>query len=129
MKRDILLEYTNVYDVIGTRDTFLGAMRETVAWHCERNEFYRKLLERHGIKPDTIEKKEDDLIKLPPIHANFFKSYESLSIPREEVVVHVTSSGTTGQKSQMFFDQSSWDFGEMMIRRTCEERSDEAIVR
>ena len=116
MLRDSLLKYTNVYDTAGTGDAFLAAMKETVAWHYERNEFYRKLLKKHGIQPDDIAD-EDDLIKLPPVHANFFKTYESLSVPRDEVVVHVTSSGTAGQKSQMFFDQSSWDFGQIMVRK------------
>jgi len=117
MKRDALLEYENVYDTTGTGDTFIGAMKEAVAWHAERNEFYKRLLEKHGIEPGSIEG-EEDLTKLPPVHANFFKTYESLSVPKEEIVVHVTSSGTSGQKSQMFFDKSSWDFGQTMIRRT-----------
>jgi phenylacetate-coenzyme A ligase PaaK-like adenylate-forming protein len=115
--RKSLLEQKNVYDLDGTSDMFLEAMREVVSWHCKRNSFYKDLLEKNNITPESI-KTESDLAKLPTIPANFFKTYESLSIPREDVVVHVTSSGTAGQKSQMFFDQDSWDFGQMMIQRT-----------
>ena len=117
MMREELLNQKNVYDTEGTSKIFLKAMREAVSWHRERSVLYGKLLEKHNVAPENINK-EDDLIKLPLIPANFFKTYEVLSVPREKIVVHVTSSGTSGQKSQMFFDQDSWDFGQMMIRRT-----------
>ena len=117
MMREQLLNQRNVYDLGGTSEIFLASMREAVLWHNERNEFYGKLLKKHGVKPESI-LSEADLIKLPPISADFFKNYEVLSISRDDVVVHVTSSGTSGQKSQMFFDQDSWDFGQKMIRQT-----------
>ncbi|MCL1941224.1 MAG: hypothetical protein FWG09_04710 [Synergistaceae bacterium] len=113
--RDKLLEFKNPYDFDGARASFLGAMRETVAWHAERCEFYAKLLKANDFSPELI-RTEDDLPKIPMIHANYFKKHELLSVPREDIVVHVTSSGTTGQKSQMFFDAPSWEFGQKMIR-------------
>ncbi len=113
--RNKLLEQKNVYDFDGTREMFLNAVRETVAWHIEHNEFYRNLLKVRNFFPKRI-KTEDDLSELPLIHANFFKKHELLSVPRKDIVVHVTSSGTSGQKSQMFFDAPSWEFGETMIR-------------
>jgi len=113
--REKLLEHKNVYDLAGSRVLFLDAVRESVKWHAENNEFYGKLLKARNFSPEHIQT-EEDLSAIPPIHANFFKKYELLSVPPEDIVVHVTSSGTTGQKSQMFFDQPSWDFGEGMIR-------------
>ena len=113
--RKALLAWSDPYDAQGSESAFLQAMRETLHHHDERNEFFAKLLAGAGIEPDDI-RHIDDLVRIPAIHANFFKLYESLSVPREDIVVHVTSSGTSGQKSQMFFDQDSWDFGQAMIR-------------
>ena len=64
----------------------------------EINEFFRNYLEKEGFGVEDL-KNEEDLAKIPFIHANFFKKYESLSIPMEDVVMHATSSGTSGQKS------------------------------
>lgn len=43
-----------------------------------------------------------------------------LSIPREEVELHLTSSGTTGQKSQMFFDHWTIRSAQRMVARIFE---------
>ncbi len=115
--RRALLRYDDIYDQPGSSADFVKAMRSAVAFHAGRNEFYRNWLARHGIAAEQIQS-ENDLPRLPPIPANFFKQYESLSIPRDQVTVHVTSSGTSGQKSQMFFDQASWDFGQEMVGRS-----------
>lgn len=87
---------------------FLGAMNEMLAWHSEHNGFYKRLLARHGLENTRVESL-DECSRLPAIHANFFKTHEVLSIPRDKVSLHLTSSGTTGQKSQMFFDD--WSIG------------------
>jgi phenylacetate-coenzyme A ligase PaaK-like adenylate-forming protein len=42
-----------------------------VAWHCERNEFYGKLLKKHGIKPDAIEKEDDLTVVSRVLSKNF----------------------------------------------------------
>ncbi len=115
--RTALLRYEDIYDQEGSEADFVTAMLDAVAFHAARNAFYRTWLDRHGMAADAIQS-ESDLRRLPPIPANFFKQYESLSIPRELVTVHVTSSGTSGQKSQMFFDRESWDFGQEMVGRS-----------
>lgn len=73
-----------------TRELFKQAMQENVNWHLERNEFYRKHMEQNAGAP---------------IVATFFKRNETRSIEEKDIAVHLTSSGTTGQKSQMFFDE------------------------
>ncbi len=92
---------------------FLRAMREGLEWHLERSAafnggFYEKLLTSRGFCPSAL-KENEDLSRIPFIHANFFKTHEVLSIERRDVTMVATSSGTLGQKSQMFFDR--WSIG------------------
>ena len=87
---------------------FVMAMRQNIHWHIEQCSFYARFIESTNFSPDMLESM-DDMDKVPFIHANFFKTHEILSIDRSEVTIHLTSSGTTGQKSQIFFD--SWSIG------------------
>ncbi|MCO4794198.1 MAG: acyl-protein synthase [Bacteriovoracaceae bacterium] len=87
---------------------FLSAMKQNITWHQERCEFYRKLLEMEKFNTSQLET-IDDLHKIPHIFANYFKRNEIKSITEEDVALHLTSSGTSGQKSQMFFDD--WTIG------------------
>jgi len=113
--RKKLLELKNVYDQEGSSELFMEAMRECVEHHMKNNEFFRKYMNESGLKPEDL-KTEDDLKKIPVIHANFFKKHVVLSIDESEITEHVTSSGTTGQKSQMFFDEDSFDYGNQMVK-------------
>lgn len=113
--REKLLQLEDVYDRENSSEIFLEAMRDCLAHHMANNDFFRECMKRAGVKPEDI-KTEEDLVKIPPIHANFFKKYEVLSVPYEDIVEYATSSGTTGQKSQMFFDQDSFDFGNAMVK-------------
>ena len=84
---------------------FIAAMRDLTRWHQQRSPWYRALLAQQGVQVDALATL-DDLVALPPVHANFFKQHEVLSVPEDAMALHLTSSGTTGQKSQMFFDAS-----------------------
>lgn len=85
---------------------FLAAMRELCAWHMENSGFYRALAAQEGFTPDLV-KSHADLARIPSVLAHFFKEHEVLSVPRDSIALHLTSSGTTGQKSQVFFDDWS----------------------
>lgn len=87
---------------------FVAAMRAVIDWHRDRCDFYRALLASRGFTSDCL-RDIGDLAQIPPIHANFFKTHEVTSVPRDQIAVHLTSSGTTGQKSQIFFD--AWSIG------------------
>ena len=100
---------------------FVEAMREITAWHIERSPWYREFAARHGVRPEAIQSLEDTFA-LPPVHANFFKAHEIRSITAEEVVSHLTSSGTTGQKSQIFFDAFTIEHARAMVDRTMQAR-------
>lgn len=112
--REQLLSLEDVYDQKGSSEIFLEAMRHCLRHHMDNCDFFQKAMKSADFEPDEL-KTEEDLQKIPFIHANFFKKYEVLSIDRTEIYDHVTSSGTTGQKSQMFFDKDSFDFGNAMI--------------
>lgn len=93
------------YDHFSESDqNFLEAMREITLWHTEKSPFYKKYVEQKKFNIDSL-KTLDDCLNIPHLWAHFFKQSEILSIPRDEVFLHLTSSGTTGQKSQIFFDE------------------------
>ncbi|MFF4948376.1 acyl-protein synthase [Streptomyces chattanoogensis] len=94
-------------------ELFAAAMAEINAWHADRSPFFRSLSERGG-------RGAAEPYGAPPVHANFFKRHEVLSIPRDEVELHLTSSGTTGQKSQMFFDRWTIRSAQRMVARIFE---------
>jgi phenylacetate-coenzyme A ligase PaaK-like adenylate-forming protein len=96
----------------GYAELFAEAMRESMIWHAERSEYYRDFLRLKGVDPRKPAPRLEDIPFLPAV---FFKSHEVLSIPREQVALHLTSSGTTGQKSQMFFDNWSLEAGQRFV--------------
>lgn len=93
---------------------FLDAMKQSVDWHKSRNPFYDKLLKLNQIQSEDL-KNLEDLQRLPFIHANFFKTHEVPTVSKKDVAITLTSSGTTGQKSQMFFDEWSINSGRRMV--------------
>ncbi|MGW0518703.1 LuxE/PaaK family acyltransferase [Crossiella sp. NPDC003009] len=95
-------------------ELFVAAMNESNAWHAARSPFFDSLWQSKG-RPQL--ESIVDIQRQPFVHANFFKMHEVVSIPREQVKLHVTSSGTTGQKSQMFFDEWTLRAGQRMVAR------------
>jgi phenylacetate-coenzyme A ligase PaaK-like adenylate-forming protein len=108
-----LCEISDAYDSSETLDAlFVEAFKEIITWHKKHNSFYNTLT-----KDFDIEKLQsvDDLKDLPFIHANFFKMHETISVDKNSIHEHLTSSGTSGQKSQMFFDKWSILSGRRMV--------------
>lgn len=102
-------------------ELFVDAMRDVTAWHIERSPWYKAFAAQHGVVTEQI-RSVGDVYALPPVHANFFKFHEVRSIRTEEVAAHMTSSGTTGQKSQMFFDAFSIEGARAMVDRAMRAR-------
>lgn len=102
-------------------DLFLEAMREITTWHMKHSPWYRCFARRAGIDPAKL-RTMADLVALPPVHADFFKYHEIRSIHESQVTVHLTSSGTTGQKSQIFFDAFTLATARTMADRELEVR-------
>lgn len=102
-----LCEYPDAYAKTEELDVlFVEAFKEIVQWHKKNNSFYAALLKKDNFDVENI-KSINDLHSLPFIHANFFKLHESVSVDKSSIKEHLTSSGTSGQKSQMFFDEWS----------------------
>lgn len=111
---DKLFEYSKIYDHEGSEELFIEAMKESVHHHRSNNDFYNKLLVEREFHEDSI-KTIEDLYRIPHVPASFFKYHEVLSVKPSDIVVHATSSGTQGQKSQVFLDKKSMDLGTKMI--------------
>lgn len=91
---------------------FITAMKEVLTWHQQRSTFFANLLKQNNF---NIESWQGNLEEIPFIPADFFKQHEVKSIAENDVFLHLTSSGTTGQKSQIFFDQWSLQSAQQMV--------------
>lgn len=85
-------------------ELFLEALKECTNWHVKQNKDYAAILDYHNFKVSDLRTIED-IVKMPFIHANYFKTHVMKSIEDSDVYLHVTSSGTSGQKSQHYLDQ------------------------
>lgn len=93
---------------------FVEGMKEITRFHQQNNAFYARLLEKKQFDIDSL-MTVDDCANIPFLYADFFKTHVVKSIPDEMVAEHFTSSGTTGQMSQMFFDARSLGLGIQMV--------------
>lgn len=91
---------------------FVQAMKEVLSWHQEKSPFYKQFLKDNQFE---ISAWQGDMAKVPYVPADFFKQHEVMSITQEQLFLHLTSSGTTGQKSQIFFDQWSLQSAQQMV--------------
>lgn len=91
---------------------FTNALVEIIRWHQEKSIFYRQFLRDQSFDPS---KWSGNVNELPFLPAEFFKFHEVKSIADSEVLVNLTSSGTSGQKSQMFFDKWSLGSAQQMV--------------
>ena len=99
-----LMQFAPYTDHQETDDTYIQALRENIAYHYAHNDFYRAFLDGHRFSPEQL-RTIADLPAVPFIHANFFKYHVVTTASKEQVVRQVTSSGTSGQKSQHFLDR------------------------
>lgn len=101
-----LWAHDDPYDVEGTDALFADAMRQITAWHAARCPYYADWLRRNSFEPESI-RSIDDIERIPFLHANFYKTHTVKSVPDGDIAITLTSSGTSGQKTQMFFDDWS----------------------
>lgn len=115
--REKLFKYNEIYDHKGSEKLFIDAMIESVEHHRRHCDFYNKLLINRKFNVKNI-KTINDIADIPTIPASFFKYHKVLSVNTSDIEVHATSSGTLGQKSQIFLDKSSLDMGIKMITKS-----------
>ncbi len=89
-----------------SKNLFIESFKENALFHYENHEFTRKFWDHEGFHPDTL-RSEEDLSLVPGTMVHLFKEHEFLSVPKEEIALTLTSSGTGGQKSQQFLSEIS----------------------
>jgi len=96
--------------------TYISQLRENVSFHIQHCEPYAVLLRARGFHPEQLQS-SDDVSCLPPLTTLYFKRNRLLSIPERKLFLRATSSGTSGNKSQIGFDLSSFLVGVAMAAR------------
>lgn len=81
-------------------------LKELTLRHMESCSQYRNILSAHGIINAADVEKITSYEEIPFLPVRMFKEYELKSVPSDEVVKTMTSSGTTGQSvSRIFLDK------------------------
>jgi phenylacetate-coenzyme A ligase PaaK-like adenylate-forming protein len=79
-------------------------LKELTKWHYKKSEKYKKMMDAIGLEIDNI----SNYIDLPFLPVRMFKELELLSVPKEDIVKTMTSSGTSGQQvSKIFLDRET----------------------
>ncbi|MCX5774997.1 MAG: acyl-protein synthetase [Firmicutes bacterium] len=112
--RKKLFRYRKPYDVKATDDLFVTAMRKNAAFQYEHCPDYKRILDEQHFNPYEI-KSMSDLADLPFIPTLYFKHHKLYSMPDRKMLIKVTSSGTSGMKSQVGFDIKSLLRGLSMV--------------
>jgi hypothetical protein len=89
-----------------TQALFRESLRENCLHHYQAHPFTQRLWQHLGFHPEQIQS-EADLEKIPGTMVHLYKEHEFLSVPREDLKLVLTSSGTGGQKSRQFLDETS----------------------
>ncbi|MEN2394127.1 acyl-protein synthase [Pseudomonas halotolerans] len=97
---------------------FDQAMAQISLFHCHHTPGYEHWLNANGLAAEDLEHLTD-WSRLPPIYANYFKQRLLLS-PTGESALELTSSGTSGQKSRMRYDERSMAAAQGMVARIFE---------
>lgn len=92
---------------------FDRAMAEISLFHSHHTPGYEDWLNANGLAVGDLEHLTD-WSRLPPIYANYFKQRLLLS-PTAENALELTSSGTSGQKSRMRYDERSMAAAQGMV--------------
>lgn len=86
----------------------VDACRELALFHAEHSAELAHLYRKEGFDPASI-REEADLQRIPMVGVTAMKWHLLTSRPSNAAVLKLTSSGTSGQKTQVWFDQGSLD--------------------
>ena len=112
-----LFKSKKLYDIDGTRELFLDAVRQNVAFHMQNCPDYKKILDREGFTPASLAT-EDDLCRIPVLPTLFFKSHSLYSMDKAKMKIRATSSGTQGEMSRIGLDRETYRLGLRMVFKT-----------
>lgn len=88
------------------RQLMVEACRELANFHYSHCQDIKRLYDEAQFKPNTIETPAD-LARIPFVGVTAMKYYLLHSLPESTVALKLTSSGTSGQKTQIWFDEDS----------------------
>ena len=101
---DILNEPVYALERARKETVFSQALGDLTRRHYAGCPEYRKILDLMGFDTNRVTRPED----FPFLPVRLFKEYDLLSVPREEIVKVMTSSGTSGQQvSRIFLDRET----------------------
>lgn len=103
-----------------TSQLFIESLKENAKIHYHGCKFFKFLWDKKGLRPEDI-KNEVDLEKLPFIPVHLFKEHELYTGDKKDIVLTLGSSGTSGQRSQIFLNQESLDNVKTLACRIHEE--------
>ncbi|MBI4402881.1 MAG: hypothetical protein HY537_01895, partial [Deltaproteobacteria bacterium] len=92
----------------------VDACREMAVFHYENCPEIRFIYDKVHFDPKSIAR-EQDLARIPSVGVTAMKYFALTSLPHSEAVLKLTSSGTRGQKTQIWFDRDSLDRVQMML--------------
>ena len=95
-----------VYEMKNTdKDDFMLDHMNTLTQHHLNNcEEYKTLMQKFG----SVSSSYSSLFDIPFLPVRLFKSFDLMSVLKEEIVKTMTSSGTTGQDvSKIFLDKET----------------------
>ncbi|MBI5242470.1 MAG: acyl-protein synthetase [Elusimicrobia bacterium] len=90
------------------------ACREMAVFHYGASPDIRAIYDRRGFDPGSI-RSEEDIARIPAVGVSAMKTYLLTSLAHERAVLKLTSSGTRGQKTQIWLDQESLDRVQAML--------------
>lgn len=96
-------------------DLMVNACREMAVFHNENCSEISWLYKKYGFDPKSI-MTEKDIERIPSIGVTAMKYFLFTSMGHEKVFLQLTSSGTKGQKTQVWFDKESLDRVQAMLR-------------
>ena len=103
LERQKLFWSAHPYDLDGTGEKFLRAVRANCSFHLKRCPEYRSIAQALQFSLDQLQTMED-LARIPVLPTLFYKRHALFSMPRSRMAMCVTSSGTSGKFSQIGFD-------------------------
>lgn len=110
------------YETKASNELFLEAARENCEFHYKNCPEYRRVLKMEGFSPEKL-KKYADIAKIPPLPTAFLKRNRIYSMPRRKMLIKATSSGTSGNFSEIGFDAESLLNGLAMVLTVASNRN------
>ena len=103
---DFLYHFDSFNKDANWKNAFLSAMHETISKQEINYRFYHDLMSLSEFEINSL-KSFDDISRIPYITSGVLKKFNLSSTETEKHALHVTSSGTSGQKVNISLDETS----------------------